>query len=203
MLNILLSRRRTYGGKTLTYDSEIEYLESNGGCVIDTGYVPVGDDIHLLAKVYYNGYVTTTQWTAWFAAYTSESSNVYRIIRSGASDSKVLIYNGTIANIGNTSFNVSIGTLYDIDFNRNTYNINGTTGTLSSNKGTQNTATMKLFSNNFKGRFYGFTIYKNDVLQLDLIPVRVGQVGYMYDKISGRLFCNVGTGTFILGNDKN
>lgn len=38
---------------------------------------------------------------------------------------------------------------------------------------------------------------------LDLIPVRVGQVGYMYDKVSGQLFGNQGTGSFILGADKN
>lgn len=35
----------------------------------------------------------------------------------------------------------------------------------------------------------------------DFIPVRVGQVGYMYDKISGQLFGNTGTGDFILGHD--
>jgi len=36
---------------------------------------------------------------------------------------------------------------------------------------------------------------------MDLIPVRVGQVGYMYDKISNKLFGNSGTGSFILGPD--
>lgn len=35
----------------------------------------------------------------------------------------------------------------------------------------------------------------------DMIPVRVGQKGYMYDKISGELFGNAGTGDFILGHD--
>lgn len=35
---------------------------------------------------------------------------------------------------------------------------------------------------------------------MDLISVRVGQVGYMYDKVSGQLFGNAGTGTFVLGN---
>ena len=35
----------------------------------------------------------------------------------------------------------------------------------------------------------------------DMIPVRVGQKGYMYDKISGELFGNAGTGDFILGPD--
>jgi hypothetical protein len=36
----------------------------------------------------------------------------------------------------------------------------------------------------------------------DFIPVRVGQVGYMYDKVSGTLFGNAGTGSFILGSDR-
>ena len=38
-------------------------------------------------------------------------------------------------------------------------------------------------------------------LRLDMIPVRVGSVGYMYDKVSGRLFGNAGTGDFVLGPD--
>lgn len=42
---------------------------------------------------------------------------------------------------------------------------------------------------------------KNGELLGDFIPVRVGQVGYMYDKVSGQLFGNAGTGEFILGPD--
>ena len=45
-------------------------------------------------------------------------------------------------------------------------------------------------------------IYVNDVLLRDFVPVRVGTTGYMYDKVSGQLFGNAGTGDFILGNDK-
>ena len=36
---------------------------------------------------------------------------------------------------------------------------------------------------------------------LDLIPVRKGNIGYMYDRVSGQLFGNQGTGAFIIGND--
>lgn len=43
----------------------------------------------------------------------------------------------------------------------------------------------------------------NGVITFDAIPVRVAQVGYMYDKISGNLFGNDGTGSFVLGNDVN
>ena len=37
---------------------------------------------------------------------------------------------------------------------------------------------------------------------LDCIPVRVGDIGYLYDRVSGELFGNSGTGAFIVGPDK-
>lgn len=35
----------------------------------------------------------------------------------------------------------------------------------------------------------------------DIIPVRIGKTGYMFDRISGRYYTNQGTGDFILGQD--
>jgi hypothetical protein len=52
-------------------------------------------------------------------------------------------------------------------------------------------------------RIYSWKIYSSNTLIMDLIPVRIGQIGYMYDKVSGKLFGNSGTGQFILGNDIN
>lgn len=54
----------------------------------------------------------------------------------------------------------------------------------------------------FEGRFYYLKIWDNGNLVADFIPVRKGTTGYMYDKVSGDLFGNSGTGDFILGNDK-
>ena len=54
-------------------------------------------------------------------------------------------------------------------------------------------------------RYSGYTIYDNitDMTpEVDLIPVRVGQTGYMYDRISGSFYGNAGTGSFTLGPDK-
>lgn len=45
-------------------------------------------------------------------------------------------------------------------------------------------------------------IYDNNVLVRDYISVRKGTVGYMYDRVSGQLFGNVGTGAFDVGPDK-
>ena len=48
---------------------------------------------------------------------------------------------------------------------------------------------------------YSFKIWKNGVFVRDYIPVRKGTVGYLYDRVSGKLFGNAGTGAFTYGND--
>jgi len=58
------------------------------------------------------------------------------------------------------------------------------------------------FYEHFLGEIYACQIYEGDTLVRDFIPVRKGTTGYMYDKVSGNLFGNSGTGDFILGNDK-
>jgi hypothetical protein len=54
-----------------------------------------------------------------------------------------------------------------------------------------------------KGTIRWCKIYRSEQLVRDFIPVRVGQTGYLYDKVSRKLFGNSGTGDFILGNDVN
>ena len=53
-----------------------------------------------------------------------------------------------------------------------------------------------------KGRVWSFSTSGAVGGDVDLIPVRVGTTGYMYDKVSGQLFGNAGTGSFGLGPDK-
>ena len=50
-------------------------------------------------------------------------------------------------------------------------------------------------------KYYSYKRYTNGTLNLDFIPVRVGQVGAMYNKVNGQLYYNAGTGDFILGPD--
>lgn len=198
-----MSSSRLIGSKVLPYDAEIEYLESTGTQWIDTSFIPTGNDIRIQTKVLYKGFSDSTAYAMWFGAYTNEQSNTYRIIRNGTSTSYMFLYNGTKASGGAVSFLVTIGNIYNIDFNRNRYTINTTSGNFNTAKGNENSGYLTVFSNKFKGAFFFFRLWKNDVLILDLIPVRVGQVGYMYDKVSGQLFGNQGTGSFILGADKN
>ena len=188
--------------KALPYDAEVEYLESAGNCIIRTPIIPTGDDVRIQTKVLFKGYTDGGSYLPWFYTYANEQTNTYRIIRKNTTTTSILLYNGARANGGGVSYNITLNNIYNIDFNRNRYTINTSSGNLSTAKGTENSEYLYLFSPKFKGAFFFFRVWKDDVLMLDLIPVRKGTTGYMYDKVSGQLFGNAGTGQFILGPDK-
>lgn len=51
-------------------------------------------------------------------------------------------------------------------------------------------------------KIYGVKIYRNDILEADIIPViDLDDTICMYDKVSNRLLYNAGTGNFIAGTD--
>lgn len=51
-------------------------------------------------------------------------------------------------------------------------------------------------------RCHSVMLEKSGVVVIDAIPVRVGSVGYMFDRVSGQLFGNSMTGAFVIGPDK-
>ena len=51
-------------------------------------------------------------------------------------------------------------------------------------------------------RLYSAKMWNGNTLVRNFIPIRVGDVGFMYDRVSGQLFGNAGTGAFIIGPDK-
>jgi hypothetical protein len=56
----------------------------------------------------------------------------------------------------------------------------------------------------FKGNIYGMKVWSRSTGEVlyNFIPVRVGNVGYFYDRVNAKLYGNVGGGAFILGPDK-
>jgi len=54
-------------------------------------------------------------------------------------------------------------------------------------------------------KLYAAQIRVSSTVVRDYIPVRVGRVGYLFDRVSGEYlpYGNKGTGSFILGPDKN
>ena len=184
------------------YDKEIAWLESPGSCGnIVTDFIPTGQDIRMVGKFNLKAYKTSSAWSALFMAYSGENNNAYRIIRNNTTTNTLSMYNGQKANGGLTNISFSLGTIYTFDFNRLSYNFGGRTGSLKANyTGSENTNPFTLVGTH-NITFYYFKIYKNDVLRLDLIPVKLNNIGYMYDKVSGKLFGNTGSGTYTCGPD--
>ena len=109
----------------------------------------------------------------------------------------------------------SYGT-YTISAIRNSSNVyvytNKTNDTVFTNMRASNTNKDYIFalnSNNSPGfwctnlKIYSYKAYNGNTLILDMIPVRIGNTGYMFDKVTGKMFGNSGTGNFVLGPDIN
>lgn len=186
---------------------EVEYLESPGGIgAINIDFIPTGQDIRVQGKFNLKGWGNSNAWTSIFGAYSGEDHNAYRIIRNNTNNTTISLWNGAKASGGSTPVNIQLNTVYEFDLNRTHYVFGNASGNLKLNyTGTENTGNLILYGQH-KVVFYYFKIYKADILIRDLVPVRVGNVGYMYDRVSHALFgLNTGTGnlgSFILGPDK-
>ena len=188
----------------LPYDAEIEYIQNTGSSCIDTNYIPTGANIKIQGKftpISYSG-----SYAAWFAAYSGENNESYRIIRYNTDNTKIYFTCGGKANGSGSKSIGSLNTIYEFELVRNSLTLNNSTQTYTPSNGETNTSKLILFSTESKsiftrGKLYYFKVYDNNVIIMDLIPVRVGSVGYMYDKVSKQLFGNDGTGSFTLGPD--
>lgn len=185
----------------LSGPTPIEYLESTGTQYIDTEIYPngatkieldyagvqnqtfvIGSRINYNNSAFYftNGGTQGTNYGQWFLNYGNSfqtPSYVNDNNRHVLSISNTIIFdNSTIATFTSGSFNCPY---YMYAFASNM------AGTVSYGK----------------YKVYSCKIYNGNTLVRDFIPVRVGQVGYLYDKVSGQLFGNAGTGNFVLGPD--
>lgn len=202
---IAVNRRRYMGGGTsLPYDAEIEYLESSGTQYIDIGIAP-NSDTGAYASV-----VCLDETDIYFFGLRKDSGNT----RWGAGHSTTFYY--CYGNYGPSSTNDRIlGAVAELYLNYlNDGKFIATDGYKTKqislpSMGFTTSLNIVLFGNHYidtvqkwNGRFYSFRLTQGDSIVMDLIPVRIGQVGYLYDKIGGNLYGNAGTGDFILGRDK-
>lgn len=188
-----------WGGESpaLPYDAEIEYLQSSGTQYINTGIkITKGDVITLTFQT------VGTQSTAFMGCRTSGTSGKCVI---GSGSSSTIIY----ASLGSTT-NTKL-----INFNQSKHTIvlNTSSGKASIDGGTEksvgtytaNNLNVLLFACNQGGTpslHSSINIFSVNISgKASFIPVRVGTTGYMYDTVSGELFGNNGTGSFILGPD--
>lgn len=190
------------GGGTLPYDAEIEYLQGNGSSYIDTG-----------VKV-----ASTTQFCVNLKLASATKSFVLGGRVSGGNTQIGVIVGNSNKNLnwrwGNNTtessmtFNAGYYTIDNLSSANklvgNSLSVTVTAATFSCNYN------VFLFADNNGGTAHDFTtaaqiiyakFYSSGTKVRDFIPVRVGQVGYLYDRVSGELFGNAGTGSFALGPD--
>lgn len=192
---IELARRRMMGGNPLPYDAAVEYIESTGSQYINTGIL-TQTSLRLILD------------------------GVFRQSREGDHGSilpnkrfHVGMYIGKFFfGIGNQTWSVA-----SHNANRHTFELNG--NGYAKFDSTQrflaavanNSNYVYLFARNGNGtasifvygfRLYGAKMYVGDELVRDFIPVRIGSVGYLYDKVNEQFYGRQGSGAFIVGPDK-
>lgn len=186
---------------TPAYEAEVEYLESDGNSFIDTGlkasselgiFAHIQNSQNVKAMLFGGGDGIINKEFA-FLGYSSDETSQYRFGTSYIENAKLdadIIYefdntqSHNIMKVGNLTYTAPDGT-FESSFNLILFGVN--------RKDVPNKSTGV--------RIYDFKIYQNFTLVRDFIPVRIGNVGYMYDKVSKQLFANKGTGNFVLGND--
>lgn len=191
------------------YDAEIEYLEATGTQYINTGFKP-NQDTRIIAIM---KCVTSNDYGRLFGAGKHNTKNSIMIdYEKGATGNLCIKYGTATAWTKVTSITGDYN-IHTYDYNKNIVyrdSVKVSQATYTAFQCTSNLGIFTYINGNdvgqstefFKGRCYGFKIYDNNVLAMDLIPVRVGNTGYMYDKISCQLLGNSGSGNFVIGQDK-
>ena len=184
------------------YDAEIEYLENN----ITDGSQYINTNQYLNPNSFEIGYEINSPNFFWGYVHQGIGSGTW----IGIENNTVFFgnFNNKFTATTSSTENVVIYAKSGVTINGNSY----TSKSFSLGTDSINSNPLYIFGRydfkehnidtNASAKLKSFYLKVNDELVLDLIPVRVGQVGYMYDKISGQLFGNVGTGNFILGADK-
>ena len=188
----------------LPYDAQVEYLYSDGNAYIDTG---INADGGLSIECEFRQGATTNAAIAG-AIYNRGSVQYYRHHLSPYSNAMYWYNSDKI----NGSSGISDTTNYHhiiVDATNGTTTLDNTTTSFTvavfdcqCNYHLFSRNSLNMNAQSKASYFKYFKMSRNGVLVRDFIPVRVGSVGYMYDKVSKQLFGNVGTGNFTFGNDK-
>lgn len=214
------------GSPSLPYDAEVEWLENDGSAWIDTGVSFAGDTLNNIDPVIISNFemLTIASTSIQRCMYIGPSS-VNGVGFCRASGSIRCCIKGTSTANAVPLASVDAFENLKIDFDtangyayRNDAVIGSLARSTSSTKIIQG-VTMPIFAAKFANggvltmnypvanciRVKYFYVKNNKTgASFDGIPVRVGSVGYFYDRISGQLFGNAAEdGAFIVGPDKS
>ena len=177
------------GGQHLPYDAEVEYLESTGTQYLNPS-ISYWADFEIVCNLRTNSSNVTLFCGNNNRLERDSAANPYWKFRSSSG-----MYTSTVL----------ITEKHTLTWRKGIISVDGI-AVKNLNKPYQ---TGSLYISGFPSTqypciFYRIKFYDSaDTLVRDFIPVRVGQVGYLYDRVSGQLFGNAGTGAFVVGPDVN
>lgn len=191
----------------LPYDAEVQWIATDGQAYIDTGYKPSN-----ISRMVLTMDSPTLEQTTWFfGCRTSATLGQYAIMY----DPSLSQWHWRFGSKLTTAINqLSPGIIVFDNLTstepRQIY-VNSIPMTVNANTFTAN-YNLFIFTLNVAGtpaianiqaglKFISMNMHEGSTMMLDFIPVRVGSVGYLYDRVSGQLFGNSGTGAFVLGPD--
>lgn len=210
-----LNRRRYMGNKGLPYDAEIEYLQSTGTACIDTGIIPTLSYSVEMEFKWVSPFSSADASANLFGSINGWNNNGFCIVYTHQSNRKDFYncWGNNFQESKNTDLSYLLDSWHTLTFTNKKTLIDGTQiGKTSTGTGDPVRSVYLFCARNWaSGNYYGigttkqirsFKMYDaSSNLVIDLIPVRKGTIGYMYDKVSGELFGNSGTGNFTLGQD--
>ena len=203
-MNEMIRRRMTMRAKL--YDAEVEWIQGVPGYMINCDVEVNNNGYSIVSRVLIpssSGYVDIFEKTAWKGG----TQNMW-FLTLAPNNQMTFNVNTTY---GGFDVNGSIrNTLVDVNVFSNTVLLrwNNTSASQTVSTPATGKGTSRLFNvrrDRADGvRMYYFRLQAPDgSIIRDMIPVRKGNIGYMYDKVSGRIFGNANTtGYAIIGPDK-
>ena len=179
----------------------LEYIQSDGNVILDTGYILQENDVLELHYKLMPAHLSKSgdkfllrATNTWVETYGSTNTWYTRF---GSSSSV------------NGSFNSTTQTEGVLVLKKNSLSVNGTKILSPAFNSTLAGTTLKIFGNTSSGAPYrtaiiqtnGFNITRNNETIMNLVPVQRstdGEIG-MYDTVTGTFFTKTGSGTFIAG----
>ena len=179
---------------------EVAFLQGTGTQYINTGYYPNNKTV-LHAKYRCTTTGDTPLFVRWTGASTYDTFGAY--VRY---TTQSIIYYGRYSNSKLAFIDHDVSEDVELTIGLTSITLNGETTPITREAFTSTYPLWLFYGNNMgellgvsHARIYSCTISEDGVTLLDLIPVQYNGIGYMYDKVSGQLFGNKGTGKFIIG----
>lgn len=178
----------------LPYDAEVEYVAIGALQICNLGIQPT---VETLFKV--RASFQTTSGVLHFGIKVSEYVN-FRILYNGS-----LYFDlGNYRNQGGrcSISNFPYRTVKDMEFGNNYIKVDGVEVISKTTSTTTLAQSDFLLGGGGASNVYSAKLSTGGVLQRDLVPVRLGTVGYFYDRVSKALF-GAATGSLTPGPDKS